>query len=378
MAIPMSKGVRAPAEQLYRAVIKNILLNRAPPEPAPLSQGRLGQERLLPPYFGEMGFEIRYHIAQIEPWLRNGWKVVTRRPAFYPEGTAIAAPDFFAAADKLIAEHGVVEASGGLHIVPLEFGEITIDPVFNGARGRITISLSDIDKVKRQSVFEIEIRKLFLEWFHSNDRKLLDYDRFQLSFLNSAVGNREYRLGVAIKPTFLPPTFVSPPEPVVAHVGVQLRNVANGVRQVRNSDPEWMLKTADQIAAHLGLELLVYGHPGGCVIPTGRRTTWDAERPDGHLARELGYLKSCRVMLSPNSGWADLMAWLQIPTLLESCDKLDTFEPLRDCFSPRIRVVRRDEPPGPQAEALMVSDGCILPNEHRVHLIDPRCFPWEA
>jgi hypothetical protein len=93
MAVPMSKGVRAPAEQLYRAVIKHVFLNQEPANDGPLPAGRLKHERLLPPYFGEMGFEIRYHLAQVEPWLRHGWKVVTRRPAFYPQDSAIAAPE---------------------------------------------------------------------------------------------------------------------------------------------------------------------------------------------------------------------------------------------------------------------------------------------
>ena len=196
-------------------------------------------------------------------------------------------------------------------------------------------------------------------------RRLLDFDRFQLSFLGSALGNWEYRIGVAVPPSFLPPSFVTPPEPIAPHVGVQMRNVVNIVEQDRNSDPEWMLGKAQEIAAHLGLDLLVYGHPGGCIIPAGHRTSWDAARPDGHMARELGYLKSCRIMLAPNSGWADLMAWLQIPALLEGAGKPETFEPLRDCFKPRLAVLDRAAPAGPQADALIAATGCVLPDAAR-------------
>jgi len=35
----------------------------------------------------------------------------------------------------------------------------------------------------------------------------------------------------------------------------------------RNSDPEWMAATAQAIGAHLGLPVIAYGHPDGCVIP---------------------------------------------------------------------------------------------------------------
>jgi hypothetical protein len=373
----MSKGVRAPAEQLYRAVIKLFFLNQEAANDAPLPAGRLGCERLLPPYFGEMGFEIRYHLAQVEPWLRHGWKIVTRRPAFYPEGSAIAAPDFFAAADQILANYGVVSSHGALHIPPLESGDIGIEHRFDGKTGTITVHLSEIRKVTTQSLAEIAIRKLFLEWFHADSRKLLDFDRFQLSFLGSAIGNWEYRIGVAVPPSYLPPSFVTPPEAIAPHVGVQMRNVINIMRQDRNSDPEWMLGKAQEIAAHLGLDLLVYGHPGGCIIPAGHRTSWDAARPDGHMARELGYLKSCRIMLAPNSGWADLMAWLQIPALLEGSGVPGTFEPLRDCFKPRLAVLDHDMPAGPQADALIAARGCVLPDEGAPPLINPRLFPWE-
>lgn len=377
MAVPMSKGVRAPAEQLYRAVIKNLFLNREPANDAPLPAGRLSGERVLPPYFGEMGFEIRYHLAQAEPWLRHGWKIVTRRPAFYPEGTAIAAPEFFAAADALLAEFGVVGSHGALHIPPLDLGDIGIEHWFDHKTGSITVHLSEIRKVTAQSLAEIAIRKLFLEWFHSDTRKLLDLDRFQLSFMGSAMGNWEYRIGVALPPSFLPPAFVHPPQPITPHVGVQLRNVISSVYQDRNSDQTWMLARAKEIADHLGLDLLVYGHPDGCIIPEGYRTTWDANRADGHLARELGYLKSCRIMLAPNSGWADLMAWLKIPALLESCDQPDTFEPLRDCFDPRLAVLDRTRPAGPQADALIAATECVLPDAGGRQLVNPRLFPWE-
>jgi hypothetical protein len=377
MAVPISRGVRAPTEQLYRAVIKNFFLNQEPANDAPLPAGRLSGERVLSPYFGEMGFEIRYHLAQVEPWLRHGWKVLTRRPAFYPEGSAIAAPEFFAAADHILRTYGVIGSHGGLHAPPMESGNIGIEHKFDGKSGTITVSLSEIRRVTTQSLAEIELRKLFLEWFHSDHRRLMDFDRFQLSFVASAVGNYEYRTAIAVPPSFLPPTFVNPTETIAPHVGVQMRHVVNGVRQIRNSDPEWMLDKAKQIAAHLGLDLMVYGHPDGCIIPEGHRTSWDKTRPDGHMARELGYLKSCRIMLAPNSGWADLMAWLQIPALLENCQGHGTFEPLRDCFKPKLAVLSRTAPAGLQAEVLIAAKDAVLPDDGGMPMVNPRLFPWE-
>jgi hypothetical protein len=95
------------------------------------------------------------------------------------------------------------------------------------------------------------------------------------------------------------------------------------------------------------------------------------------MARELGYLKSCRIMLSPNSGWADLMAWLGIPALLEMCNVPGTFEPLRDCFKPRLQVIERDEPLGPQADELIAETDTVLPDLRPPPQVDPRLFPWE-
>ena len=342
----------------------------------PLPAGRLNGERLLPPYFGEMGFEIRYHMAQVEPWLRHGWKIVTRRPAFYPEGSAIAAPEFFAAADQVLASlwrgrqswRAACPAAGGgryRHRTSLR----RQDRQHHGA------SVGDT-KGHHPGLAEIAIRKLFLEWFHSDSAgcRISTASNCPSWVRPSAIWNIARRRGAAQLPAAQLRHPARADRPACGRADAQC---GQHRQQDRNSDPEWMLGKAKEIAAHLGLDLLVYGHPGGCIIPAGHRTTWDAARPDGHMARELGYLKSCRIMLAPNSGWADLMAWLQIPALLEGAGRAGTFEPLRDCFKPRLAVLDRDAPAGPQADALIAATGCVLPDEGAPPLVDPRLFPWE-
>lgn len=370
----MSTDLRAPAELLFRTMIKQMIRDKDAKAGHPLPIGKLGGEKILPPYLGEMGYEIRNHIAATEPWLRSGWKVMTRQPAFYPPGTAVHNKEFFAEVDTLCRKYNVLGSGGGIHIMPFEFGDITYDVNIQQPRGELKITLSDASKIACQAFFEIELRKLYLDWFHYDRRVLTDYDRRVMSFFTTAQGNMDFILAMPLRPSFLPPSFEHPPEPVPQHVGVQLRNIVNLARQIRNSDPAWMLQTADDIGRHLGLPVLVYGHPGGCVIPEGRWASWDPARPDDHMAHELGYLKSCTLMLSPDSGWGDLMGWLQVPTLLEG--DLGGFAAMLDSFQPRYAVVDRDRPIGEQVDALLASGPCVPAKDRRTFDTFSN-FPWE-
>jgi hypothetical protein len=378
MGIALSRGARAPAEQMFRALVKNALLNLAPPGDAPLPPGKLAHLKVLAPYLGEMGTEIRTHIALCEPWLRAGWKALTRRPAFYPDGAALDVPEFYAAADAIMAKYEAKGAYGGPYIPPEEFGEIAFAHQLDGRKGSITITLDDTLKVMAQAMVEIELRKLFLEWFHYPGRPVSFAERAALSFDTTAFNSHFYNCAVALRPSFLPPAFANPPEATPPHVGVQMRRLANMPLEPRNSDAAWMMKTAKEIAAHLGLKVLVYGHPAGCVLPDGEKTSWDAARPAGHLGRELGYLKSCKLMLAPDSGWADLMAWLEIPTMLEMSYYAGGFSYLRAGFTPRLRVFDRSRPAGEQAEELLAAPAPVFPDDETpADGIDPRLFPWE-
>ncbi len=379
MAYPISGDLRAPVEHIYRTVLKTALLNQTPPSLAPSpTMPRLGVKRVLPPYLGEMGYEVRLHLARIEPWLSNGWKILARRPDFYPSGTAIHSADFFAACDKIMADHGVVGSFGGIYIVPLEFGELTVTPQFEGEKGVIQVGLSDITKMFRQALVEIELRKLFLDWLDHDGRPVTEYDRDALSFQPTSKGNIDYRLAESLRPSYLPHAFEHPVEPAPSHVGFQMRAVNNGVVQYRNSDPAWMCATAQAIGAHLGLPVMAYGHQDGCVIPSEFQATWDPARgAEGHLARELGYLKSCRLMLSPDSGWADLMAWLGVPVLLEMLLSPIVFDSMRDSFQPRFALVDRTAPIGPQVDALLASGPCLPTTDPRKSGTAKAFFPWE-
>ena len=379
MDAPLSPDLRAPIEHLYRSVLKTALRNNDPPtlQPSPETP-RIGVKRVLPPYLGEMGFEVRYHLARMEPWLRNGWKILARRPEFYPPGTAFYHPAFFQACDKIIIENGVVGSCASLYIVPLEFGSLNVAPKFTGALGEISLSLSDITKVLRQAKVEIELRKVFLDWLDYDGRPLTEYDRDCLSFQPATKGNIDCRLAESLRPSYLPTAFDHPVETIEPHVGFQLRNVVNAVVQYRNSDVDWMCANAAAIGEHLGLPVIAYGHQDGCVIPPAFKTTWDPARgAEGHLARELGYLRSCKVMLGPDSGWSDLMVWLGVPVMLEMLLNPTTFEAMRDTFQPRMALVDRSRPIGPQVDALLASTHNLPATDPRKSGLAKAEFPWQ-
>jgi hypothetical protein len=60
------------------------------------------------------------------------------------------------------------------------------------------------------------------------------------------------------------------------------------------------------------------------------------------LNAELAFLKKCKLMISPDSGWTDLMGWLRVPVLLEGLQFPWGFESLRP-FRPKILLAEEDK-----------------------------------
>ena len=378
MKSSLPASVRTPVEQVVRLILKTVYLNQADPEPTVSpAMPRIGVKRVLPPYLGEMGYEVKFHLARVEPWLRNGWKILARRPEFYPEGAVAEAPEFFAACDAILSEQVIVGAGGGIYAPPREAVGLDIVPSLEGQAIEVLLRLGDVNKITREALAEIQLRQLFLDWLDYDGRPLTDYDRNTFAFTETCVAETHIRRAEALRPTYLPPAFVTPSEPTEPHVGFQIRAVKMLDRN-RNSDADWMVATARALGAHLGLPVLAYGHPDGCIIPEGVPTTWrDDLGGRGHLGRELGYLKSCRLMLGPDSGWTDLMAWLGIPVLLEMLAMPVAFEDLRDSFQPRIALLDRAAPLGPQVDALLAGGPCLPNTDPRKGGVSKAMFPWE-
>ncbi len=151
---PPLSSILTPVEQIFRQVIKNVLLNSANPtlSPSP-SEPKIGVRRVLPPYLGEMGYEIKFHLARVEPWLSNGWKILARRPEFYPPDTAIHETEFFAACDKILATHAIASAGGGIY-APVAQGEtanLQLMPKLADEGMEINLHLDKISKIHREA-----------------------------------------------------------------------------------------------------------------------------------------------------------------------------------------------------------------------------------
>jgi hypothetical protein len=300
---------------------------------------------LLPAYPGEMGVEIRHFLGRVEPWLKAGWRILARRPEFYPEGSAVSDPSFFALEDRLFAAYGANRLAVGPHIRHPERGQLSF--ARRRLAGRKALRLqAEWRKLIRRRMRLTESRP-FTRWD-------VDLTRVSTEFSSPM----PWVWSDVVPPNYLPPAFVDARSPYSYedHVGVQLRSLFTS-REPRNSSVDEVLRDAADICEHLALPLLVYGHPHGSFLPDGLVNT--SSLGDARLLRrELGYLRSCKVMLAPNSGWADLMCWLRVPTLLENRGNVEVFRPMAP-FAPRLVVRSRGEAAGSQAEALLAGESAF-------------------
>ena len=314
-----------------------------PPSPdaheliAPVCEGRI-----LPPYPGEMGVEIRFFLARVEPWLRGGWKILSRRPELYPEGSAILDAALTQAEDALFAKYDAVRLASGPCII-------------RPGEGRLRTWRALVARAKSQQLQE-EWRRLLRPYLAATPgRPWTRWDTDLMTVSSAFAIHQMWLIGDAQPPGYLPPAFVSDgPENVYpAHVGVQFRALGWNPDD-RNSDVAAVLEEAQRVAAHLSLPLLIYGDRAGCHLPDGAQTT--ASIGEGRLlSRELGYLRTCEVMMAPNSGWADLMCWLRVPVIVERRGATWIFDMLAP-FQPRFMLRDPGVPVEQQVDRLLDGD----------------------
>jgi hypothetical protein len=294
--------------------------------------------------------------------LRNGWRIPARRPALYPEGSAFADPALFAEIDALLSETGarpwvatvsfVDGVAGGAGGATHSFDGTTLRAyVLNDNR-------EDLQRLLRTARLKRGIRRIFARHHLHHPRPLTLWD----SVLTTPFNNDPAMYGVGVvplAPSWRPAAFVAPRFPAWPHVGVQLRALGY---DHRNSDVPRVMAAAEAAAAHLALPLLVYGHPNGTVRPDNHVSTATLA-PGNLLEFELSLLNQCRVMFAPDSGWCDLMCWLQVPTILEQQLVPFTYAPM-DAFGPRVALFDPEQPVSAQIDALLAASTCLP---------DPRC-----
>ena len=315
--------------------------------------------KLLPSFNGEMGFEIIHFLARVEPYLRSGWRILARRPALYPEGTAFHDPNYFMRLDQLIAKYGLHPTPVGLRIPEQRLDHNLHTQVTRCDLEQIALQmryeLPDI--LIRESGFELELRDLFYGQCDLDRRGVIDFDLQLLSCQGSRLADVGIMQRPPLRPSYRPQPFLTPILGAAPHIGVQLRAMGKtgkhpGGGPARDSNPEIILPLAERAAAKLGVPLVVYGRPEGNVLPGGH--AWTYEPGIDLLSKELQWLSACELMFAPDSGWADLMAWLQVPTLLEGSAYSGHFDGLA-AFEPRIALIDYQRPIEEQIDALLAS-----------------------
>jgi hypothetical protein len=322
---------------IHRLIADSYRRSSATETPAaPLSRNPLADEyAILPPYLGEFGFEVRFFLGAVEPWLRNGWSIPARRPELYPPGAAFLDPVFFAHIDELKDRFGGTEVLLGLSFgtSPQPWKEVKKE--LRGKERIVTIESVDDAFYRKLATIERAIRQAVKSRYFHAFRQQTPWDYPLTSVHVPWAPALSFPVNTLV-PTYKPAAFSIENPAVGPHVGVQLRNVP--AKPERNTDVARILPLVQSAANYLKLPIICYGHPEGTLPAPGAPTTFELAGGTSLLAFELGALAKCRLLFAPETGIANLAGWLQVPTLLESQLLAYEYESLRP-FNPRIDVI---------------------------------------
>jgi hypothetical protein len=328
-------------------------------EPALPARHPLAEEyAILPPYLGEFGFEVRFFLGAVEPWLRNGWMIPARRPELYPPGAAFADAEFFGHIDRLKQRFGCTEV-----LFNLSFGGTSPRPwrdvtaATRDGSPAVVIDAPDEAFYRRVAIVERSIRRCVKSRYFHPHRSQTVWD-YPLTAMHVPWAPSLAFPMNSLVPTYKPAGFSVDFPSIAPHVGVQLRSVA--LKPERNSDSGRILPLVRAAATHLGLPIVCYGHPEGTLAIPGIPSTHKLAGSMPLLEFELGALAKCRLLFAPETGIANLAGWLQVPTLLEGQQLGYEYESLRP-FNPRIDVI--DFATGIESQAdRLLADEVRVPN----------------
>jgi hypothetical protein len=286
-------------------------------------------ERILPPFLGELGYEVRHFVALVEPWLRSGWKLISKRPELYPTGTTLYPRDLFDQINILKIKHNGQEVHSGICV---DFARRD--------------SIPELDYAVARRNFELDLRSLLRPYLDKPGRPLTLFDK---SLTSASYGLNDFFLSSyhGLKPSYKPESFVRGNPTCPSHIGVQFRRMA-AKDEHRNSDWQRYFPIIKQLANEIGLELLVYGEQLGCEFPPdcARASSYHALGSTG-LGGDLACLQNCKLMFSPDSGWTDLMAWLQVPSIVMKLHtdytylSLIPFDPVIEIYDEKIPLLEQ-------------------------------------
>jgi len=274
-------------------------------------------ENFMPPYLGEMGLEIKYFLPAVEPWLRAGWKIYARRPELYPLGSAIMDKDLFEQIDSLTKEFETRPIMCR-QIHPLaKPSEAKVSVLNDIIQLNLSIDHKSFNLYTKKRQFEKRLKQILGKKILHKSRPSTPWDGYLTSTHNPFMDPALTTCSSCIVPSYLPHDFVAGENIFVEHIGVQLRRLFP--HDERDSDVNRVMQAVAQASEILKLPILVYGEPKGTVYVDGYTHSRELASSTGFslIKYELKALRTCRLMFSPNSGWCDLMAWLNIPTFCE-------------------------------------------------------------
>ena len=253
-------------------------------------------ERILPPFLGELGYEVRSFVAMIEPWLRSGWKLPTRRPDLYPDGTTLNDPKFFS------------------EIADLKY-RYRCEPIMSHLAVCFGQKITEQELRQKRKEFNEELQVIVRRFIDRPGRPLTYWDNYLVRSWEGITVDY-FSSFHGLLPSFKPPAFLKGFPECPLHIGVQFRRMDKYSQ--RNTDVDAVRKFSEEVSHFLNLPLICYGEETGCIFPEGLQRANDLHPAgEGFLSGDLRCLSRCIVMISPDSGWADLMGWLQIPTILQ-------------------------------------------------------------
>lgn len=280
---------------------------------------RESTELWLPPFLGEMGIEIQFFIPAIEPWTRTGWKVLTKRPELYPQGVGHKDTVLFSEISALSKEYNAVPIMSRLSLPSGASLRFQAHDHEGGIRSTLDVASDEFRKILRTYEFEKKLKMIVGNRILNANRPATQWDDYLTSIHNPYDDIALPICSQALLPSYKPRAFLEGNGSVSRHIGLQLRNYGD---PCRNSNVEKVMSFVMIAKKLLGLPILCYGDKFGTVAPEGLQKTRDFINDEAILLDfELKALANCALMFAPDSGWCDLMAWLGVPTVLESAGK---------------------------------------------------------
>jgi hypothetical protein len=253
---------------------------------------------VIPSWPGEFGFEIRYALPRFEIVASDFVKVLSRRTSIYPKGCSIYDEKYFRKEKQLFDDFKVIRSACAA--IPT-----------NGSA--------------------LEFKRKWKELFIS-----CGYDN---KFVGECVGLKSFNIDnsgfdfFSCYYLFKFPTY-NPLEnadeslvkiPVPYHIGIQFRNRPERP-DGRNSLISETIEVGSKISNYFNLPIIFYGKDvSGSIHDDATNADFYVKDHYDQLAREMAVLTKCRIFIAPDSGWADFIAWLGIPMIMQA-DKYNSIQ----------------------------------------------------